>query len=623
MIPNKGRGPIGTRSYLAEVKESFKVLGWAWKEFVNADAKRWGKRMLVILAISLVVDLMHPWVVSFIFNGLIQKDSDLILKALGAFVGLTVVAKVTDYVHAVCREWIQSLYRGSINDRSNELFLEKSLGQHMAEHGTLSASNVEKGRNKINGLLDLIIFDVVPECMTLVIALTLLWIISPVAGAIMTGAFVLNILWMSYVNRRSLRILTPLDSEFRRQNRHRVERWDKVVRVKTNGKEHEEVIHLRDWFTRIIKKDRDFWIWYIRHSIFRNMCTDITQIGIVAYGGWLVWTGAWKIGLLYPLFAWTTRVKNNMWRISHLERRLNEHAPSVRSMMDALMIPPDIADDASAIALDPGTPLSVELQRVTHEYDTARKDDVHHPVLQNVSFRVAPGEKVALLGRSGAGKTTVMRAVLRFMDPTSGSIFVNDTDLKMITTESWKNAVGYIPQEASIFDGSIRYNLLYGLTPEEREHVTDEQLWHIARMLQVDFGERLTEGLETRVGRDGVKLSGGEAQRVMIGAAALKRPKLMVIDEATSSLDAVTERRVHDGLKHVLTADMSALIITHRLPTVRDICSKFIVLRNAEELMEGDPQVEAIAPTFERLYEVSPTFRELADEQGVIIRQKR
>jgi ABC-type multidrug transport system fused ATPase/permease subunit len=139
------------------------------------------------------------------------------------------------------------------------------------------------------------------------------------------------------------------------------------------------------------------------------------------------------------------------------------------------------------------------------------------------------------------------------------------------------------------------------------------------RLLQIDFGERLDKGLETVVGRNGVKLSGGQAQRLMIGAAAMKRPLFMVIDEATSSLDSSTEKLVQHGLAQVLSGNVSALVIAHRLSTVRHLCDRFIVLRDTAALQNGDSQVEAIAASFEELYAISPTFRRLADDQGIVI----
>jgi ABC-type multidrug transport system fused ATPase/permease subunit len=190
--------------------------------------------------------------------------------------------------------------------------------------------------------------------------------------------------------------------------------------------------------------------------------------------------------------------------------------------------------------------------------------------------------------------------------------------LRDVRLSSWLNLIAYVPQQAQVFDGTVRDNLLYRFT-DEPITVPDRELWAIMRKLKIDFGDRLTDGLDTRVGRHGIELSGGEQQRLMIGAAAMRKPVFMVVDEATASLDATTEKAVQRGLEEVLGAHISALIITHRLSTVRRLCSKFFVLRDAEGLAAGESQLEAAASSFEELYEISPTFRMLADDQGVVI----
>lgn len=153
----------------------------------------------------------------------------------------------------------------------------------------------------------------------------------------------------------------------------------------------------------------------------------------------------------------------------------------------------------------------------------------------------------------------------------------------------------------------------------EREQVKDTDLWEIMQLLQVDFGERLQNGLDTRVGRHGMKLSGGQAQRLMIAAAVIKQPSFMVIDEATSSLDSITEREVQHGLKVVLTRNVGALIVAHRLSTVRYLCDRFILVRNLDAFSSEENQIEAIGSSFEELYATSPTFRSLSDAQEIVI----
>ncbi len=275
---------------------------------------------------------------------------------------------------------------------------------------------------------------------------------------------------------------------------------------------------------------------------------------------------------------------------------------------------PDIVDAQDAVDLPVG-PVEIEVMGLTHGFN---EDGKPTDILQNVSLKLAAGKRTAIIGPSGAGKSTFMRMLLRHMDPQKGSVQVNGIDLKRLRRSSFLSATGYISQKAQIFDGSIRDNLLYGLSPSERALVSDEQILALMDRLNLRLEDRLKQGLDTVVGRSGVKLSGGEAQRVMIAAAAMKQPRLMVIDEATSSLDVLTEAGVQEGLENLLTDDMTSVIITHRLQTVR-LCDRFVVLRPVSDLNNGDSQVEAIADSFEELYKISPTFRKMADIAGLAI----
>lgn len=615
------------REYLAESKSGFGVYLWAWREFVTPKARRWMRLGVGALLVTTALSMVEPWLVKTVIDGLIGHAASSVVAALVGIAVLMIVQRLGQWAFEHHRELVIMENEGSLDQRSSELFFGKSLGQHLQDNGVLNAANVEKGRNRVLEIEHMLIFEGVPALAELVLGFVCLWLISMVGGMVMTLMLVVYLFFTVFMNRRVTVVCTPIDAEFRRFNRHRVERWDNVERVKTSGQEAEELRFMGAWFQDILRKDRKFWIWAIGMWNVRNLINVVGSAALIAYGAWLVWNGDWTVGFLYPFYQWSRRVADNLWRIGHIEHRLNWNMPSVASLQKALTTPPQVTDANVAVSLDPGRPVRVELRDVGHAYagrdaeDNATGAELH--VLKRVSFAIEPGERAALIGPSGAGKTTVMRLLQRYMDPEQGSVLVDGHDLRGVALASWTRLVGYIPQQSQVLDGSLRYNLLYGLPEAERGKVTDEELWDVMRKLQIDFGQRLTEGLDTVVGRRGIKLSGGQAQRLMIGSAVLKRPRFMIVDEATSSLDSTTEKAVQEGLAKVLPSGTSALIITHRLSTVRSLCTKFIVLRTAEVVAAGLPQVEAIAGSFEELYATSPTFRRLADDQGVSIDRPR
>ncbi|MBM3205174.1 ATP-binding cassette domain-containing protein, partial [Candidatus Uhrbacteria bacterium] len=233
-----------------------------------------------------------------------------------------------------------------------------------------------------------------------------------------------------------------------------------------------------------------------------------------------------------------------------------------------------------------------------------------------VSVDMPPGTVLAVIGPSGVGKSTLVRIMRRDLDPDQGSVIVNGDDIRDVRLASLLHRTSNIPQDSVVFGGTIRYNLVWTLTQEQQQRVRDEELWTLIQSLQLH--ERLTHGLDTLVGEGGIELSGGESQRLMIGAAFVREASCLFIDEATSNLDSTTERAVQELLKLVLARGKSAVIIAHRLSTVR-ICNKYMVMKPVNQLQEGESQIEVIADTFEEAYTKSATLRRLANDQGIVL----
>jgi len=622
--PRETRKIAGSmREYWADTRETFRVFRWVVDEFVNRLSRRWQVYALIAQLFATMFGMLTPFALKYLVDGLVTRHSDMVVWSLGCMMALFVLSRICYWIFFRYREYAIGEDEVRLNVRSTELFLAKSLGQHLQDSGVLSAANVEKGRHRVMEVEYVILFDGVMTLFNVLVSFVFLFVLSWVAGLVMFGLLLSYFFWATYVNRRTIAETTPLDAEYRNINRYIRERWEYPERVKTNGKEAAEVAYLQTWYHDIIVRDRLFWLWFIRTFNIRHLIYDIVVIGpLICYAAWLVWNGAMTVGTLFPFITWVRRISEDVWRIGQVEHRMNKNMPSVRSMREALTMPNEVEDVPDAHRLEHNRPVSVQLREVDFTYPRGDGEDAakkNPPVLTGVDFDIAPGEKVALVGPSGAGKTTVMRLVQRFMDPTGGQVLVDGQDLRNVRLRDWQRLVGYIPQQPQVLDGTIRYNLLYGLSDEQREAMTDEELERIVQLLQVDFGERLVDGLDTVVGRRGIKLSGGQAQRLMVGAAVLKRPRFMVIDEATSSLDSTTEKAVQDGLQKVLGPNVSALVVTHRLSTVRKLCSKFIVLRSVEDTPDNETQIEAIGRSFEELVSSSETFRRLAEDQGVII----
>ncbi|WP_241087003.1 ABCB family ABC transporter ATP-binding protein/permease [Candidatus Vondammii sp. HM_W22] len=235
---------------------------------------------------------------------------------------------------------------------------------------------------------------------------------------------------------------------------------------------------------------------------------------------------------------------------------------------------PEIVDrpDASALQLNGG---EIRFESVNFSYQPDRK------ILHGVDFTIRPGEKVAVVGHSGAGKSTLSRLLFRFYDVSAGRLLIDSQDIRDVTQESLREAIGIVPQDTVLFNDTIYYNLAYG-----RLDATREEIEMAAEMAHIrEFIDSLPLGYETLVGERGLKLSGGEKQRIAIARAILKRPRILVFDEATSSLDTKTEQAIQETMGQV-AENHTTLVIAHRLSTVVD-ADRILVMEKGQIVEQG------------------------------------
>jgi len=200
---------------------------------------------------------------------------------------------------------------------------------------------------------------------------------------------------------------------------------------------------------------------------------------------------------------------------------------------------------------------AVRFDNVTFAYEPAR------PILKGLSFEVPAGRTVAIVGPSGAGKSTISRLIFRFYEVSGGRILIDGQDIREVTQASLRNAIGMVPQDTVLFNDTVRYNVRYG-----RWDASDQEVEEAARLAQIDgFIRLMPKGYETEVGERGLKLSGGEKQRVAIARTILKSPPILLLDEATSALDSHTEKEIQDALERV-SRNRTTLVIAHRLSTI-------------------------------------------------------
>ncbi|MCU1691051.1 MAG: transporter related [Frankiales bacterium] len=330
---------------------------------------------------------------------------------------------------------------------------------------------------------------------------------------------------------------------------------------------------------------------------------------VYGVGGSLAASGSLKVGTVVALAAYLTRLYGPLTALSNVRVDVMTALVSFERVFEVLDLEPMVAEKPDAVELPKGA-ASVELRDVVFSYPTAEQVSLASlesvavldsapsaQVLHGVSFRAEPGQLIALVGPSGAGKTTISQLVTRMYDVDSGAVLVGDLDVRDLTQQSLRDTVGVVTQDAHMFHDTIRANLVYA-APD----ATDDELWAALDAAQVGHLVRtLPDGLDTLVGDRGYRLSGGEKQRMAIARLLLKAPGVVVLDEATAHLDSESEAAVQRALETALVGRTS-LVIAHRLSTVRG-ADQILVLEDGRVVEHGrHEQLLAAGGLYTELY---------------------
>ena len=311
-----------------------------------------------------------------------------------------------------------------------------------------------------------------------------------------------------------------------------------------------------------------------------TFCAFGGVVAVLWQGGRLVLDGTLTAGALVSFLLYALYVAGAVGSLGSLFGVYQEAVGAARRTFDLLATEPTIRNPPDPVRLSKPSRGEVELERVTFAYGPSLPD-----VISDVSLRIAPGEVVALVGPSGAGKTTIASLIPRLWDVTGGRILVDGHDVRTLALEDLRGSIGLVPQEPALFSGTVRENIAYAVT-DDGQMPPEADIRRAADAAHAtEFIERLVEGLDTLVGERGVKLSGGQRQRVAIARVILKDPALVILDEATSSLDSESERLVEEAMQELLRG-RSTLIIAHRLSTVLR-ADRLVVLSRGRVVEEG------------------------------------
>ncbi|MGO4617964.1 ABC transporter ATP-binding protein [Nocardia sp. 2YAB30] len=324
------------------------------------------------------------------------------------------------------------------------------------------------------------------------------------------------------------------------------------------------------------------------------LISNVTAVAVIWFGGHGIDEGHMQIGSLTAMLSYITQILMAVMMASFLAMMAPRAAVSADRIAEVLdtessVRPPRLPQPFS------GDPAAVDFQFAEFAFPGAEK-----PVLKAIRFQVRPGTTTAIVGSTGAGKTTLVNLVPRLMDVTDGAVYVGGTDIRHIDLELLRSQIGLIPQKAYLFSGTIASNLRYG-DPD----ATDEDLWHALEIAQAaDFVRDMPQGLETPVAQGGTTVSGGQRQRLAIARALVKKPRVYLFDDSFSALDVATDARLREALKPE-TADASVVIVAQRVTTIRD----------ADQIVVLEDGAMAGVGTHEQLMRECSEYREIVESQ--------
>lgn len=366
-----------------------------------------------------------------------------------------------------------------------------------------------------------------------------------------------------------------------------------VALVQSFARVQYEVDSLRGISQRVLGAQLPVLSWWAVMTMLTRSATTLTILCIVVLGAWLFTQELISVGEIVTFIAFAGLVIGKLEQVVSFINKLAMDAPKLREFFEVLDTNPLIRDSATAI--DPGRLTGkIVFKDVSFSYDGKRT------AIDNLSFTIQPGQTIALVGASGAGKTTALSLLYRAFDPQTGLIKVDDQDIRHFQLTALRRNIGVVFQEPLLFNRSIAENLRIG-SPE----ATDAQLLEsCARAQALEFIERQPHGLETNIGERGRALSGGERQRLSIARVILKDPPILILDEATSALDGTTELKLMEALEEV-TRNRTTLVIAHRLSTIRH-ADTILVMEDGRVIETG---------SFDALYARNGRFTEIVNAQ--------
>jgi subfamily B ATP-binding cassette protein MsbA len=536
-----------------------------------------------LIFIGTIFSLVFPAVIREVLDTALNKGSVKTLQLYSAlllviFILRASIGSLGDYVLASAGQRIAIILRNKLYAHLHTLDLSFFHSQKIGELTSRLTTDTSEIKEAVTGAIVSIVNQSFILVGSFLVMLTMSWRLTLFILILAPTATILSRQFGKNIRERSRRV----QEENAKTSALAQESFSGIAFVKShNASEYEGRIYSKkndELYARILKALAA----QTQFQFLITLLTSITTITIFWYGGIEVFSGKISVGELIAFLFYTQNITQAFSMVAQNYGNLSRAMGAIARVFELLDIEPNVIDKTNA---QRPTQCAGNICFVGVEFCYS----VNRPILKNLELEISPGEIIAFVGKSGVGKTTIVQLLTRLFDVTKGSIRIDENDIRNLSLHWLRDQIALVSQEVFLFGTSVRENIRYG-----RPSATDYEVEEAARMAYADtFIRGLTNGYDTEVGERGVKLSGGQKQRLALARAFLKRPRILVLDEATSGVDGDTEARIQSAIhewnvKHGVTV----IIITHRLNTVR--LAKRVVVIGSDGRISEEGSVESL-----------------------------
>lgn len=525
------------------------------------------------LIVSTSTSLMFPKMIGQVVEVIEGKSNYTINEIILILFGILVIQSIFSFFRIYL---FAKVSEGAMADVRNDVFRKMvTLPLPFLENRRVGelTSRITSDVSQLQGVLSTTVAEFFRQIATLVIGMIFIWMTSWKLSLFMLATFPVLVIASSFFGRFIRRLSRKAQDELAIANTIVEETLQSVQVVKAFTNELLEITRYNKAIGNVLQNSMKAAVYRAGFVSFITIALFGGIVGIIWYGSHLVQTGEMSIADLFTFTLYTAFIGGAMGGMGEIYAQINRAVGSSERLLDLLdetseLDLTNLSTTDSEVLLNKPTKSSISYQNIDFSYP-ARPE---MPVLKGLNLTISPGEKIALVGKSGAGKSTIVQLLMRYYEPQQGTILLDNTPIQDYDLHVLRQHIAIVPQEVMLFGGTIYENIAYG-----RPNATKEEVYLAAQKANaLQFIESFPDQFQTVVGERGLKLSGGQRQRIAIARAVLKNPRILILDEATSALDTESEKLVQAALDDLMQ-DRTTIVIAHRLSTIRKVDCIYVI----------------------------------------------